>query len=123
MPKPYQSGLSNLVFKPPHKAAIGPGIHILAYAVDHATVFESIDGVLCVTVYGGKPVRLSEIQTEIDTPYRTVERQIKQLVESGYLILNRTPYGYQIHVVVIKDGDRIVMKNCDEKSAKAGKSL
>lgn len=49
-------------------------------------------------VLGGKPIKLEEVNADLDIPERTYRRWISLLKKGGYINVLRTPYGLVISV-------------------------
>lgn len=107
--------VQNDLLEPKHHRNMGSAIWLYLWCLDKMTSINE-DGV--GKVLGGKPIKLQDIEGDLDISARTYTRYLKALEESGYISATRTPYGYVIKVTKAKKqfGKRYA-KN-DERYAK-----
>jgi len=107
--------VQNDLLEPKHHRSMGSAIWLYLWCLDKMTSI-SEDGI--GKVLGGRPIKLEDIEGDLDISARTYTRYLKTLEESGYIHATRTPYGYVIKVTKAKKqfGKRYA-KN-DERYAK-----
>lgn len=87
--------IKNDLLEPKHREAMGIAIWEYMWCIDKMT---SINESGIGNVLGGKPVKSTEIATDLGTSRRHISENLQKLQSTGYINLKRTPYGYIITV-------------------------
>lgn len=91
--------VQNDLLEPKHYKAIGGAIWFYLWCLDKMT---SINENGIGLVLGGKPIKLQDVNKDLELSDRTYSRYIKTLQTGGYIDATRTPYGYVIKVTKAK---------------------
>jgi hypothetical protein len=86
---PVYSGL----ISPEHKENIGPALWEFLWLISKTTKEEVEDGETWGIVLGGRPIKRTEIVTDIGGSDSSVKRNISRLKKFGYIDTKRAPYG------------------------------
>lgn len=91
---PVTSGLLDST----HFEKIGPALWLYLWLIDKTTSDEEIDGVRYGLVLYGHPISPALVTAAFGLNRRTYQNQIRQLADTGYVILQRTGRGHIIRV-------------------------
>lgn len=121
--------VSNGLLRDGHQKRIGSAVWEFMWLIDKVTRIEE-DGM--GWVLGGKPINLKDIADDLEIHESNVSRNLKKLVDGGYISINRTPYGLQIKVIRAKKNFKRIAKtpnlNCENaksrcENAKSNKTV
>src|SRR5215470_18525517 len=96
--KTYRIPISTGIFD--HYVQIGPALWLLHWCIDKTTVeWTNAEGMKLGRILGSKPITDEEISRDITGCSPKVVRKFRlRLVQGGYLIQRRTPYGHVLEV-------------------------
>lgn len=93
-PFPTYSGL----LTPEHRENIGPALWEFLWCISKTTKERAGDGEKYGIVLGGKPIKYSDIASDLGVSAVTVKRNMNRLKKHGYIEMKRAPYGEIITV-------------------------
>ena len=96
--KGFYIEVSNDLLDPRHCKQMGDSVWLFMWFLDKMTSVTQEKG----KVLGGKPIKFSEIETDLGISRSTYNRWMKTLKEGGYVQTVRTPYGSCIVVLKAK---------------------
>src|SRR5579875_3688716 len=85
--------VKNNLLDPKHFEAMGNAVWLYLWLMDRVTHIDKKTGL--GIVLGGKPFKFDEYTL---TPLTTTRRQLKRLIDNGYIVTTRTPYGQVLWV-------------------------
>lgn len=96
--KGFYIEVSNDLLDPRHCKQMGDSVWLFMWFLDKMTSVTQEKG----KVLGGKPIKFSEIESDLGISRSTYNRWLKSLKEGGYVQTVRTPYGSCIIVLKAK---------------------
>lgn len=93
--KGFYIEITNNLLDPKHRKKMGTAVWEFMWCLDKIT---KIDENQVGWVYGGKPIKLKEIQKEIGITESKISKNINKLKKEGYLNVVRVPHGIIISV-------------------------
>ncbi len=94
----YLIPISNGLLCSEHRKRIGIAIWEFAWLIDRTTKEEDGVGI----VLGGKPIKYSEIASDLGISKRTAAENCRRLAKEGYIRLDQAPHGNKFWVAKSK---------------------
>jgi len=100
---------------PKHKKKIGSAIWEFLWCINKITKEIKNSEEIWGLVLGGKPIKAKEIENDLGIHPKSIKKNLRKLVMSGYLKMTQTQYGQIIHVNKSKRSSKNVTSQMERK--------